>query len=62
VRVSAARGYWVPKNSDVREFYLRVAPDDFAHVDRHVAYALVPKVLADDYVWKVKDGVTITRP
>jgi hypothetical protein len=42
--------------------YLHVLTDDFAHLDRHVAYTLVPRTTTGDYVWKVADGVKLTRP
>jgi hypothetical protein len=59
---ASAHGYWLDAGAGVREFYVHVLPEDFARMDRHVAYALVPEETPGDHVWKVADGVTITRP
>ncbi len=56
------RGGWIDPGNDVADFYLRVAPADFARVEKNVAYALVALGSDDaEYRCAVNPGVTITR-
>jgi hypothetical protein len=60
---ATCQGWWFDHDHpDVREFYIVVPPKEFAHMQRNVAYTLVPVNSATDDAWKVRDGVTITRP
>jgi hypothetical protein len=62
VRAIAKRGYWVDAKTELREFYIHIAPADFAAMAHGVAYALVPRDTSHEYAWKVAAGVAITRP
>ena len=62
VRAKATRGYWVDAKSDLREFYIHVAPGEFARMARGVTYSIVPRDATSEYRWKVVQGVALTRP
>jgi hypothetical protein len=71
VPLTATRGLWAVESEGVREFYLRIEPDDLPRMAIDVPYALVPldgggapyPPGADaDWGWKVaENGVTLTR-
>lgn len=61
LRAHATRGFWIDLERDVKEFYLRVDPAEFARMDPGVAYALGAKPDGDAMPWHVVPGVTVTR-
>jgi hypothetical protein len=58
----ATRGYWINNNKDVKEFYLRIEPADFARMESGVEYELSWLGKADGFAWKVFPTARITRP
>jgi hypothetical protein len=57
----ATRGYWINSDKDVRDFYVRIEPTDFAKMARGVGYELVPPAEQGAMRWKVLPDVRITR-
>ena len=62
VAAHAARGYWTRVEEGVRDFYLRIDPDEFSRMKKGVEYELVAVDQAGEVRWAVADGVTIERP
>lgn len=61
VRAKAVRGYWAKPEEDMKEFYLRIEPDELARMASGVPYRLVAKNGNAEFQWTVGDGVTIAR-
>jgi transglutaminase superfamily protein len=61
VRARAARGFWVDTTAGMREFYLRIDPDEFPKMAPDVPYSLVPVEEQASYRWVVADGAMVVR-
>lgn len=61
IPIRAARGYWIDNKQDLKEFYLRIEPADFATMERGVEYGLAWAGKSTDAVWKVRDATKIAR-
>lgn len=59
VPARATRGYWVIPESDVRAFYLRVEPDEFAAMEPGVDYSLEYVDDGASCGWRVDPSVVI---
>jgi hypothetical protein len=63
VQAQARRGYWVEAGSGVRDFYVHIAPAEYARMARGIPYSIAPAGAATaPYRFRVMDGVTLTRP
>jgi hypothetical protein len=61
VRASAERGFWFDARASVRDFYVHIAPGEFAHMERGVRYTIAPVDTESATRWAVDDGVSVTR-
>ncbi len=61
IPVRAMRGYWLNSDRDLKEFYLRIEPADFARMKKGVEYSLAWVEAEGSFSWRVEDGVGITR-
>ncbi|HKB16568.1 MAG TPA: hypothetical protein VKF62_10910, partial [Planctomycetota bacterium] len=62
LRARAARGYWVDSAAGMREFYLRIEPDEFPKMTPGVPYSLVPVEENETSRWVVAEEVKVVRP
>lgn len=62
IPLRAARGYWIDSDKDLKEFYLRIEPADYARMQPGVDYALAWLGEKDaGFRWTVKAGVMLRR-
>jgi hypothetical protein len=61
VRARAERGYWLDSDHGVRDFYIRIPPEELERMKLGVAFELVPPPAKDGYAWSVKSGLKIVR-
>lgn len=61
IRAFATRGFWVDVEKDIKEFYLRIDPEEFSRMPFDVPYRLEAVDTKSDYRFVVLPGVTITR-
>ncbi|HTF89904.1 MAG TPA: hypothetical protein VK843_15930 [Planctomycetota bacterium] len=59
IPVTATRGFWLDSNKDMKEFYLRIEPADFAAIVKGVEYELSWLGKGEDFKWKVRPATTI---
>lgn len=60
IPLRAARGYWIDSDKDLKEFYLRIEPADYARMQPGVDYALAWLGEKDaDFRWTVRSGVAL---
>jgi hypothetical protein len=62
VRGKIRLSFWTDPSKDVREIEVVIPPDEFAKMAKGVSYTLHPVNANPRYRWKVREGVTITRP
>ena len=58
-RLSTSNVTWA--SHDLRELEVVIPPDEYAKMTNGVAYTLHPVNEAKGYLWKVRDGVAVTR-
>lgn len=61
VRLRAERGWFFDSSSGLRDFYLRIPPEEVAKLAVGVPYALVPLNAVPGRRWAVADGLSVTR-
>ncbi len=57
----AVRGYWTNVAKGIKDFYLRIEPDDFKQMAKGVNYSLVALSTDNEHKWCVAPGVEIVR-
>lgn len=61
VRLHADRGWFFSSSSTLRDFYLRIPPEEVGKLAIAVPYTLVPLNASPGRRWAVAEGLTLTR-
>jgi hypothetical protein len=62
VKGALQMSFWADGPSNLREILMVVPKGEFAKMAKDVAYSIHPVNSVADYQWKVKEGLTVTRP
>jgi len=61
LHAQARRGYWADPKNGVKDFYIRIPPEDFARMKPGAAFEIAAPAAKDGFAWNVKAGLKIVR-